>query len=249
MEPSTFSANSAPLFNTISTVDVFANLPSSANAGDIYWSTDNGLMYRYTGTAWQAFYNNIPLVLPPTTGWSWLNQGTATVSNVANNSLTITGPADSANSYKCYVRSAPATPWILDTAFLFNTAMANYATVGIVAVESSTGKFYSYGFQFNGQGNSLPWFVQSKYTNTTTFSSDAGFYPYGLNQNPMRLRFTDNGTLFTMAYSNDGITWVTMFSESRTAWLATGVNQIGLTVCPRNASYPAVLNLLSWYTH
>ena len=44
-------------FSQSSNADVFANRPTTANAGDMYFATDTGSIYRFNGTAWQAFSN------------------------------------------------------------------------------------------------------------------------------------------------------------------------------------------------
>ena len=44
----------APFVQNVSTADVLANRPTTANLGDQYWATDTNAVYRFNGTSWVA---------------------------------------------------------------------------------------------------------------------------------------------------------------------------------------------------
>jgi hypothetical protein len=59
----------------------YSSLPGSGQKiGDIYICTDSIYWFRWDGSAWKPFVGMTPVKLPPTTGWTWVNQSTATVS-------------------------------------------------------------------------------------------------------------------------------------------------------------------------
>ena len=110
--------------------------------------------------------------------------------------------------------------------------------------ESSTGKFIVYGLQYvNGWiFNWVKWnSATSSNSSSTAFNAMApGFTPL------VFLRVTDDGTNLKFAVSADGQDFTyQLTTESRTALMAGGPNQIGIGADSNNSS-PVIITAVHW---
>jgi hypothetical protein len=186
---------------------------------------------------------------PPSSGWSWVNQGSATISTT-NSSMYLSCAPDAADSQKLYVRTAPSVPYSVDFGFFPFMFFANYPSCGVGFRESTSGKLYLFGPQSNGLGTGLVYLQRSYYTNETTFSSDSGGTygnPWALI--PMFYRLSVDSTNYTVYQSNDGINYLQFFQESKTAFMSSGPDQIFIYVNPRNTTFGCGLKLVHYYEH
>jgi hypothetical protein len=184
--------------------------------------------------------------------FAWTNQGGATVTDFAG-TIALRAPGSSSASFRLLHRAAPTPPWTLIAAFTLlgvpkNADGAN-PKAGLALRESGTGKFI--GFYLNRNDTSPMRFVVERWTNETTYGGSTPF----LNNRPffhspvIFLRVVDDNTNLIYSVSSDGVEWVQVFSESRTAFLSGGVNQIGVTIDNgASTATDAVLRLLHWHT-
>lgn len=172
--------------------------------------------------------------------WSWDNQGTGTAA-VSNGSLQLTALAAAGNNMKSIIQTAPATPWEF-TALVYRASRGgNFTNAGLIAMESSTGKRMIIGLNFNSGE-----IVQvDKYTNANTFGVTAATES-GARIGKAYLRVVDNGTNLIWYYSQDGIAWIQLYSEARTAYMAGGPNRIGLATESNSAAF-TVINSCAWF--
>lgn len=168
-----------------------------------------------------------------TSDFSWTNQGGASVSDLAGTIL-LRAPASSGTNFRIFRRAAPSPPWTLVTAVRPHVqgidGSSNSSQLGICCRESSTGKFIT--LAVNRKNTDPMRFAIDHWTNETTYG---GSTPYlGKNQcfigNVMWLRIIDDNTNLKFAISDDGVEFIQVLSQSRTALMSGGANQVGIAV-------------------
>lgn len=195
----------------------FASPPGSPNSGDLWFITDSFYIGRYNGASWDYFHRGMQVYPPTTSGWSWDNQGTSTVTQTGG-ALYFVGQTAASDNYRIYYRTAPATPYTVTAIILPHlglTGTGNFPTVGICFRENSSGKFITLGQQLDD------FFVQ-KWNGPTSFNSTTYSRNYGLmlrSSAPIYLRINDDGaTNLTFSYSIDGINYNSLGTIGRTAF-------------------------------
>lgn len=221
------------------TYDTYANRPAAGTAGNIFFPTDGAAIYVDDGANWQAWGPMFPLTPVPTTGWSWVNQGNATVST-AYGGILIDDPVGggAASSLNCYVRSA-TSPFTISLMHLGNYVQTNYPQYGFGFRDSSSGKLLVTQFQ---RYTSVIQFV--RYTNATTVSAAVGttHYPTEMGYLPKFFRMVDDGSDLYFQFSAEGVYWYTAYTEAIGAFLTP--DQVCIWVNSYN-SFSAV-HVISW---
>lgn len=223
----------------------YGSEPASPAAGDVVLYTNAPLLARYDGSSWVPFGPAYKFTTPPTSGWSWVNQGSATIST-ANGGQKIVTPGSASENMVARVRTAPSTPYTI-TAFIDgHRMMRNWTRWGLCWRQSSDGKMIVFGVN----AASIPPGVQHvsvhKFNSATSFSAT-----YGSSEQPVLgpvhwMRLTDNGTNRIISFSHDGQTWIQHHSIGRTDFLTA--DEVGFFV----GNYQVTLNfdccahLLSW---
>jgi hypothetical protein len=220
----------------------FASLPSSADAGTIYYFTDSPYSHAISdGTGWHYFYPGFGEVERPILGdFTWVNQGSATA-DATDGAVTIEAPAVSGDSLRALVQSVPATPWTLTMGFTSLTVNADFHHLGACYRESGTQEILAVGFRLAMQIGIY------RYTNATAYagSNEVGFYNIFAAQNaPLFLRLSDDGTNRVTSRSTDGRHWTVIGTISRTNFLTA--DQVGFYVNAANAAYAAKIHLFHW---
>jgi hypothetical protein len=177
---------------------------------------------------------------PPTTGWSWDNQGSSTITSTASKQY-LHAPAQSALHAALRYRTAPSTPYNCDFALMHGTIGVEGQTesrVGyLVAFRDAGGKLIA--FRFSAYDGSYTISID-KWTSATVFSAVyAGYATNGgtillLARAPQWLRLRDDGTDLKFYYSIDGEEWILFATHARGDFLSTGPNAIGFGALPEN---------------
>lgn len=234
----TYAATNGQKLALIPSTAAYASRPSSPTAGDIFMPSDSFYVERYSGSAWAPWGPIFPMTPPVNGDFSWVNQGGASVSTT-NGGIFLSAPASSSVSYRCRVKSAPSTPYTITAAFLAGIPNVNYQDAGLLFRESGTGKMVHW------KVNSALGAAVSRSTNATTFSSNV-FWVGIFNTQPLFWRIADNATNLIFSLSFDGQNFIDLYSESRTAHMAGGPNQVGFFTNDQTNVRPANLTLLSW---
>lgn len=218
-----------------------ASHPGSPATGDLFLPNDGFQIERYSGSVWVPWGPIFPLTAPDNSAFSWVNQGSSTVTTTQGG-IVLAQPAGGAStSASLRVKTAPSTPYTATFFMLANTILTKqWLRTGVVFRESSTGKFVSFHIS-NGQ------LWTTKWSSATGISAD--YSQFGLGQVPNWIQITDNGTNLVFRVSQDGQTWTQIESRTRTDYLAGGPNQIGFFVAAENVGTPnfdASLSLLSY---
>lgn len=159
--------------------------------------------------------------------FTWVNQGGATITDIQD-TLYFTWPADAgANQSRGIIHTSPATPYTATIGFrplLRNNDVGNdgFPQIQLGFRDSGTSRLVLLNFHFRDGSNG---FNVVQMTSETVFSSEAFGRFTSTAAADMWLRVVDNGTNHLFKVSIDGQNWVTLLTQSRTAWTATP-NQI-----------------------
>ena len=193
-------------------------------------------------------------MVPPVAGdFSWVNQGSATLTPATGGGLVLTTVATSTDSLRLLVINTPATPYTI-TAFFIITCDAfglNYQASGLVWYDTGTGKLITCFVDPTGSGQGIPahglgW---NKYSNVSLYSATytantvgkcAGYPAY------IGYRITDDGTKrWSWASFDYGRTWLQVNCQSRTDWITP--NRVGwFNFFTNGVAYTHRTTLLSW---
>ena len=176
---------------------------------------------------------------PPTTGWSWVNQGPATLIE-ADDRIAISVPAGTTSDLRCRIRAVPSTPYVLTAYFEAEIAVTAYPNSGLVLYDSASGKFIT--FQVSSGG---PMYYLVQYYNAATNGFAATAYILAMVDRRVWFRVTDDGTTRSFLYSISGDTWMPLFSHAHTDWITP--TDIGILAdSSSNNTWPCGITLRSW---
>lgn len=192
----------------------FENWRYAASPADKPPDTPNALDDEFNGTSFN------------TSLWTWRNQGGASAA-VSNGRLLLTGTSQAGIEWRIVEQTAPSTPWTVTGKISGQIYNANFASGGLIALDSVSGRLIRWGPSWDN-----PWRVQvTRYTNVTTFSTHSFTSTFGLGHvTPAYIRIEDNGTNLIFYWSADGLTYSRVYSEGRTAFLTNGADRIGIGV-------------------
>lgn len=218
----------------------YASLPATCTKGDVYYTSDS--IYTFVATAtntWTPFYKGRQVTIPVDSGYSWVNQGGATLSTSSGNFL-LYAPASAGDNNRIRVKTAPATPYTIEAGFLLSAAKTNFFGGGILWRNSGSGSFVLVSVGGGTYSN----LGQSKWTNATTYSAD-----YTLSPDPtpgdceVWVRLADDGVNRTVSWSFDSVNWTQVHTVGRTDYITP--DQIGFSANSNNSN-PVFMNLFHW---
>jgi hypothetical protein len=162
---------------------------------------------------------------PPSSGWSWVNQGAASIAADAD-ALLLTAPSSTRN-WRMRVRTlTPSSNYIaaayIEVAGALPTSTNRWYT-GIILRNSSSGSFISFGPSLYASGSLGAQLTIYRWTNATTFSASSFEVPAsaihgGSLINMLRIR--DDGTNRYFEYSLNGVDWQPpVLTEGRTTFI------------------------------
>lgn len=186
----------------------------------------------------------------PSAGWSWDNQGTATIQS-GSGIERIRSVADAGGTIRIRYRTAPAAPYTLTAKLVKWWPMVSKdMRFGICFRQASSGKLVAFtAGQNNSQGTFL---ANSKWNTGTSFSADyiivtsnqwwwSFFYPPYF-----WMRIQDNGTNLIASYSPDSINWEVFDTRLRGDWMTGGPDQIGFFISCAAGGTDLGVSLMYW---
>lgn len=229
------------------TVDTYANIPAAGNAGDLFFPTDGYHAFRDDGANWQAWGDVYPLTEPPTSGWSWVNQDTATITSTRGGLLMQGGTPTAGTSLNCYVRSAPSPPYTVDALILWghdSMPKAQYGETGMVWRDSGAGLLTVWR-RYQWSASVVAACEAAKFNSPVSYNSSIsgtqcwvpldGYYDY------IFYRLEDDNTNRYWYYSMDGVHYVSQGAVARTSFHTP--DQIGFY------TWSHTLNVNAWLLH
>ncbi|MGB0972611.1 MAG: hypothetical protein ACPGVG_16885 [Mycobacterium sp.] len=212
--------------------------------GEAAWPTDASgytAVCRTAGT-WSWLYRGQPVVPPPTTGWSWVNQGSATVSTIAAK-LVLETPPSASLAQRIRVRTMPVGAWVVSVNL---ESISGYQrTGGLILRDSSSGRIIRFGVSQAQSGTVIDQQGRTGvlYDNGPTSNSSVPSQFRAPHPDFKWFQIEDDTTDFIFRASHDGETWVEIATHGRTAWLASP-DEVGIHVA--STTVDGVLIVRSW---
>ncbi len=223
-----------------------ANRPAASNDGDLFLPSNGVVIERDTGAAWAPWGPIFPLSPVPTTGWSWVNQGGATV-DTTYGGIYLTVPATASQNTRLYVRSAPSTPYTITALVQLRMAFTganDYIEAGLSFRQSSNGRLATFGLQQVGTGTYWS-FILAKLNSETSWNSNyTADWLSRFSSHPIWFRIADNGTNRVCSWSMDGQHWIQVHSVGRTDFLTA--DQVGIFASANHATLSMSIMVYSW---
>lgn len=194
--------------------DTLANRIAAEKAGRLFLPSDSYYLQRDSGSAWASFGPIYPLTPPVPGDFAWVNQGTATLTTT-NGGMVIYAPATGGRNFRILKKAVPSAPYTVTAVIRSLIAPGgSYGVCGLCLRQSSDGKFVIF-FTCKTTGTSQVGYSQC---NRVTEISDV-LVNNAVVASPFFLRIKDDNTNRILQYSEDGITFVTFRSQSRTDYI------------------------------
>jgi len=176
-----------------------------------------------------------PFVPPPQTGWSWVNQGSATITSTPDYQLISGGSSPSLNC-RMRTRAAPAAPYAVTMGIEVTARSNSDSAVAAFWRDSSSGRLTFYGF-LNGSIQSANYNNPSSY-NSLVFNHSVFLGPI------LWLRLEDDGVNRSISYSSNGYDFIVLHTSARTDFITP--DEIGFMTLVNNSMTPAHARLVHW---
>lgn len=170
--------------------------------------------------------------------WSWVNQGSATITELDSVTL-LAVPAVTGDNYRLRVQAAPSGDFTLTGRMQASVPSTMYIAWGLVLYNSGNGKFISWGLTCNSDPN----LTMTRYNSATSFGSNttgtsrwdtAPFW-----------RITRASNTFSFLVSRDGYSWLPFTTETLSNHLSA-LTHIGFGGNSNNGSNALTLALHSF---
>jgi hypothetical protein len=189
--------------------------------------------------------DHAPLVPPPDTGWSWVNQGGASMT-VGDDFLRIEGGASgNATDIRGLFRTIPAYPYRVTAALRVTRLQKPIQGAGIALRQSSGGGLVAL---MDGSFAADPYRRMQFVKLNSPTSANSNYRALGVAFGDLIwLRLEDNGTNRIASFSNNGYQWLQYESVPRADFITP--DQIGVVVNTENTStpnYAPIVDLVSW---
>ena len=206
-------------------VTISDNTPS---AGDIQIAASSG---GGAGVPWATFTD------PTTVSFSWMNQGSATVTT-RTKSLYLLAPAISGDNIRGQQIAAPTAPWSVTACLVPQQFNVNYNQVGLYVSDGTKIQFFI--LAANGLVALNDYSNPTTYAGTQVFSANLGApLPF------LFLKIYYDGTTLYFYWSVNGVDFTLLSSVAGTSFLSS-VSYVGWCADSANATYPAAVLLVSW---
>lgn len=223
------------------TFGTYAGLPATCTTGAVYFFTDKTIYTRAGCTStntWTLYYNSLAVTTPPAcASLTFVNQNAGGLCTNTQGAMVMSQTVTAGCcSNQLLVEASPSTPYSFSTTVVYSGPTNTFTTTvngylwGVLIRDSASGKFTTCGV-YNNTATSADGFNfvmrMEHWTNATTDSATAAAL-YTNTLNPLSVKLVDSGTNHICYYSQDlGLHWNEVFSESRTAFVPSGGNQIG----------------------
>jgi len=186
---------------------------------------------------------------PDVTGWTWVNQGTATITQVggAGTPALLSVPHNGSNNMRGLFTSQPSTPYSVIALMHFDSQIANTSIFSMMFRSSTGSQLMGVSTYYTSGGSTIR---VEKWSNPTTFSSEVSSITINTGNAVcpvwLRLRNSGGGGTLYFDYTFDGWNFTNLFSES-----------VGTFITPDQVGFAGYLNLpgrnarghvMSWMT-
>jgi hypothetical protein len=198
------------------------------------------------GVGLNGLYRQVMSAVPTSSGTgltTWLNQGSATVSDTLAG-VTLSSPSNGAvDSIAGRYRSAPATPYTF-TALVASTRNSNgYNAIGLGWYDGSA-KLHTLHYQPNN--GAAPFFQVVRWATVSSVSAIDVTSPTNGFSQPIWLQIKDDGTNVTFGFSQDGANFLAVYSVAKASGYlgASGYSNVIFYINARSGA--TIGTLMSW---
>lgn len=175
------------------------------------------------------------------TDFTWLNQGSATITDLSSGGMALVVPAAASNNIRGLHKSAPGTPYILTVGFAPQLHADSTCIAGIGFRESATGKLIVIG---SAKVDELAIY---KFNSPTSFNTSL----FARVEWPMArliqwFQIEDDGTDLFFRTGVDGINFQDIADEGRGTFFTTAPDQILFYCNSNNATYGVTSAIIAW---
>ena len=233
-----------------STTGAYATLTAmpctAANTGLTGLPTDSvyeQLRCNGAGT-WEAFAGGRLLMPPPQNGWTWVNQGTAAAAD-GGGLVGLTAPANGATAVQLRVRPQASGPYQWITRL--HPAVGRTGNMcGVALYQNALQRTLLFGPAAASDTGAAQLSIQY-FSNANTKVSTAYDSPQTAVSGPTTwLRVDDTGAQFVFWSSADGMNWLEVYREARTARLGGAADNIGFGCDAEHATAGAIMTVSHW---
>lgn len=245
------TAQAAP--STVQT-GAWSSRPAAAVAGRVYLPSDGFSLGRDNGSTFDTFGPLSAFTQPPAGVWSWLNQGSSTITEAKDAmQLVAAGTSSATSNIVARVKTAPATPYTITAQISPPPITKPFIGYGLVfrqnGAGTGTGRILTFWWCLaNSVGTDVGGTMRvEKWSGTSTFS--ASYQELRSIMTPRWFRIADDGTNVKFSVSGDGQNWIQVTSQLRLDYLLQGADQVGFMAFTTNQATPNVdvpITLLSW---
>lgn len=216
-----------------------ASRPTAGVSGNLYFPTDDFVVNQDNGSTYMSFGPVFKFTPPVDADFAWINQGSASVVATANTIRLNSPSGDTSFNYRIRKKAAPSAPYTITAAFLWQIKNNNTnAVCGICFRQSSDGKVIGGGpFQIDNNGRRIVVFKMNSPTSfNATYINDTQSEGCGIQW----LQMSDDNTNRIWRWSNNGLDWIQLASESRTTFMTA--DEVGFFTNHDSTG----MTLLSW---
>jgi hypothetical protein len=175
--------------------------------------------------------------------FTWVNQGTATASDLNSGGISLVDPGSSAtDNLRMLTRSAPTAPWTLTAAFVPQLHDSSNASMGI-GVRHAAGGYVNVLGTFRTDQVAVLEFSAP----TTIGSNLLALGSWFMARHIQCFQIEDNNTNVIFRTSMDGINWQDLHSHARASQLNLNApDQILFYVNPLSTTLSCSMALVAW---
>lgn len=190
---------------------------TSATTIKVYWNSNtfvrgNFKFNYYLPTGNSVDYGPIyPLAGWDQTGYSWTNQGSATLTK-RRNTWVLKDNAQVNDQVRLFAKTVPGSSYTYTLGFSVGFLAVNFCHAGIAAL-GSNGRLFTNSVDDSSNLGYVRW------TDTGTFNSQGKTSYAPMSNSILWLRIRDTGTNLENSYSINGEDWIMYYSESHASWV------------------------------
>lgn len=191
------------------------------------------------GKTWGPIF---PLKPPVNADYAWINQGSATVTDLGD-AIALFGPAGTGPNIHLRKKTAPATPYTVEIALLSGLTLNDFYSVGFVWRQSSDGKLVTFHLELSAAACS---FAVAKWNSPTSFSATYTSLQPRTGYPLLFLKAQDTGTNRICSFSADGQNWAQLHTVGRTDFMTADEVGFGIKIQNGSLAGGAVMTLVNW---
>lgn len=211
----------------------YSSRPAAGRAGRWYIPNDQARVWSLdNGTSWQPYGPMFAVTDPSAASFSWVNQGSATVTTQYGGIYLTVPPGSGSNSLNIYETTITGSSQVTMLLAINGGGAANVWNAGVSIRCPAQGPQVA-TYVFGGGATGFGSFIYNTWTNPTTFGSTVGSIAYtagniwpGCSYIWFRRRVV--GATAFLAFSGDGINFGDIFGTSTSNGLGGAATTIGI---------------------